>query len=539
MVHFFQQPVSEIPIPEEFTNPFDYKPHPLCIAAVKEVEEELSKMAFWKEHPEEGKMFGVLVIQTPEKILGFLAAFSGILAGSYLHPYFVPPIYNLQNPSGFFRQEEQQISAINTQIRQLEESPEYLRNLQRLKEIEREAETALSSARIQLKKNKAHRDMLRQQTDSFYDMETLARESQYQKAEFKRLEQKWKAQITALQNETTPVADQIEQLKTERKQRSANLQQKLFEQFQLLNANGEIRNLYDIFQAYNHSIPPAGAGECAAPKLLQYAYLHQLKPIAMAEFWWGCSPKTEIRRQGNFYPACQGKCGPILHFMLQGLDTETPVIPGKQQYSGFPEIVYEDRWLLVINKPEGLLSIPGKTTQPSVYTLVRQRYPEATGPLLVHRLDMDTSGLLVIAKDKDIHERLQKQFLRQTVRKRYVALLDGTIRTTEGCIALPLRPDLYDRPRQIADDVFGKPAVTRYRVLEKNGRYTRIAFYPQTGRTHQLRVHAAHPLGLDCPIAGDPLYGKSAERLYLHAEYIEFTHPVTGQKIALEKPADF
>lgn len=539
MIHFFRHPVSRTALPGLFTNPFHYTPHPLCVEAAKEVQDYLSAMNLWKRNPEEGKMFGVLIVLTPEGQTGFLAAFSGILDGSYLHPYFVPPIYNLQQPDGFFRQEESRISNLNRQIQQLENHPDYLQALREQVEKEAQAEDALSAAKLKLKKGKADRDRIRRQNPPGLDPSVLIRESQYQKAEYKRLEKYWKIQKDAVQQHVNGFTERIEALKTERRKRSARLQERLFQQFKLLNARGETRSLYDIFREQGQNNPPAGAGECAAPKLLQFAYSHQCCPIAMAEFWWGCSPKTEIRRQGNFYPACQGKCGPILHFMLQGLDTETPVIPGKQQYSGFPEIVYEDRWLLVINKPEGLLSIPGKTTQPSVYTLVRQRYPEATGPLLVHRLDMDTSGLLVIAKDKDIHERLQKQFLRQTVRKRYVALLDGTIRTEEGCIALPLRPDLHDRPRQIADDVFGKPAVTRYRVLEKNDRYTRIAFYPQTGRTHQLRVHAAHTLGLDCPIAGDPLYGKSAERLYLHAEYIEFTHPVTGQKIALEKPADF
>lgn len=318
MIHFFRHPVSSISLPVRFTDPFHYTPHPLCVEAAEEVQQYLAGMDIWKKNPEEGKMFGVLVVRTSRNEIGFLAAFSGIFDGSYLHPYFVPPIYNLQQPDGFFRQEEQNISQINQQIRQLENHPEYLKRLQELKLTRQLAEDAITTARINLKKAKAARDLQRKQAPDTYNSEALIRESQYQKAEYKRLEKSWQERLASIQNSINDTLTFIKALKGERKQRSARLQQQLFEQFRMMNARGEIKNLCEIFRESAQLTPPAGAGECAAPKLLQYAYLHSLQPIAMAEFWWGGSPKTEIRRAGNYYPACQGKCGPILSYMLQG-----------------------------------------------------------------------------------------------------------------------------------------------------------------------------------------------------------------------------
>ena len=365
----------------------------------------------------------------------------------------------------------------------------------------------------------------------------LIRESQFQKAEYKRLERSWKARITTLQTQTEDWERRISALKSERKTRSAALQQKLFEQFGMLNYRGEVKNLCEIFGQTVHKTPPAGAGECAAPKLLQYAFEHRLTPLAIAEFWWGASPKGEIRRHGHYYPACRGKCGPILAHMLRGLDVEPE--PDRACPQSAPELLYEDRWIAAVFKPAGMLSVPGKSEAPSILDWARERYPAATGPLVVHRLDMDTSGVLLLALTKEAHQELQAQFKHRTVRKRYIALLEGRITPPKGRIELPLRPDLHDRPRQAVDPLHGKPAITEYEVLEfRNGR-TRIAFYPLTGRTHQLRVHAAHPSGLNAPIAGDRLYGTAGRRLFLHAERIEFRHPATGDRIAIEKPADF
>ena len=444
-----------------------------------------------------GKMFGVLVVEDKAGEVGYLAAFSGNLAHSNQHTFFVPPVYDLLQPDGFFKKEEEEISALNHRITAWEASPAYLNARQAYADAQKESTRASLAFKEEMKQAKFRRDALREQSLTEEEKARLVRESQFQKAEYKRLERAWKAELDVLETRLRPYAEQIEAGKAERKRRSAALQLRLFAQFRFRNAQGEEKDLCELFAPTPSHVPPAGAGECAAPKLLQYAYLHQLRPRAMAEFWWGASPVSEVRHAGHFYPACQGKCGPILRFMLQGLDVdENPL--AKEAEEGMPlEICYEDEYLLVVNKPTGMLSVPGKEARTSVYAEVRRQYPEATGPLLVHRLDMDTSGLLLIAKRKDIHQALQAQFKHRTVRKQYVAWLEGIVPTDS----------------------------------------TLIAFYPETGRTHQLRVHAAHPDGLNAPIVGDRLYGTPSVRLYLHAARLTFCHPATGEEISIEKRA--
>lgn len=542
MLHRFTTSITDIPLPERFTYPFCYTPHPLCILAAKEVQSYLTRQTAWKDELRQGKMFGVLIVQTEHGETGYLAAFSGILAGKNLHPFFVPPVYNLLQPQGFFKIEEENISSINRNIRQLENDKAYAALSAELARTIQSAENILATAKAQLKEAKTAREQRRKEKELNAQEEAeLIRESQFQKAEYKRLERSWKARITTLQTQTEDWERRISALKSERKTRSAALQQKLFEQFGMLNYRGEVKNLCEIFGQTVHKTPPAGAGECAAPKLLQQAYLHGWKPIAMAEFWWGDSPKTEIRHHGHYYPACKGKCEPILQHMLQGLQVEeNPMLKRMQVPSQNLEIVYEDPWLSVINKPAGMLSVPGKEDAVSVYSLMREQYPEADGPLTVHRLDMATSGLMLIAKTKRVHQNLQAQFKNRLVRKRYVALLEGIVPKDKGTIELPLCLNPLDRPRQMVHTEHGKPAITDYQVLERlDGKRTRIAFYPRTGRTHQLRIHAAHPLGLHCPIIGDELYGEKADRLYLHAEYLEFTHPITGETVRITKEAEF
>lgn len=542
MLHRFTTSITDIPLPERFTYPFCYTPHPLCILAAKEVQSYLTRQTAWKDELRQGKMFGVLIVQTEHGETGYLAAFSGILAGKNLHPFFVPPVYDLLQPQGFFKIEEENISSINRNIRQLENDKAYAALSAELARTIQSAENILATAKAQLKEAKTAREQRRKEKELNAQEEAeLIRESQFQKAEYKRLERSWKARITTLQTQTEDWERRISALKSERKTRSAALQQKLFEQFGMLNYRGEVKNLCEIFGQTVHKTPPAGAGECAAPKLLQQAYLHGWKPIAMAEFWWGDSPKTEIRHHGHYYPACKGKCEPILQHMLQGLQVEeNPMLKRMQVPSQNLEIVYEDPWLSVINKPAGMLSVPGKEDAVSVYSLMREQYPEADGPLTVHRLDMATSGLMLIAKTKRVHQNLQAQFKNRLVRKRYVALLEGVVPKDKGTVDLPLCLNPLDRPRQMVHTEHGKPAITDYQVLERlDGKRTRIAFYPRTGRTHQLRIHAAHPLGLHCPIIGDELYGKKAERLYLHAEYLEFTHPITGETLRITKEAEF
>ena len=542
MLHRFTTSITDIPLPERFTYPFCYTPHPLCILAAKEVQSYLTRQTAWKDELRQGKMFGVLIVQTEHGETGYLAAFSGILAGKNLHPFFVPPVYDLLQPQGFFKIEEENISSINRNIRQLENDKAYAALSAELARTIQSAENILATAKAQLKEAKTAREQRRKEKELNAQEEAeLIRESQFQKAEYKRLERSWKARITTLQTQTEDWERRISALKSERKTRSAALQQKLFEQFGMLNYRGEVKNLCEIFGQPVHKTPPAGAGECAAPKLLQQAYLHGWKPIAMAEFWWGDSPKTEIRHHGHYYPACKGKCEPILQHMLQGLQVEeNPMLKRMQVPSQNLEIVYEDPWLSVINKPAGMLSVPGKEDAVSVYSLMREQYPEADGPLTVHRLDMATSGLMLIAKTKRVHQNLQAQFKNRLVRKRYVALLEGIVPKDKGTVDLPLCLNPLDRPRQMVHTEHGKPAITDYQVLERlDGKRTRIAFYPHTGRTHQLRIHAAHPLGLHCPIIGDELYGEKADRLYLHAEYLEFTHPITGETVRITKEAEF
>lgn len=542
MLHRFTTSITDIPLPERFTYPFCYTPHPLCILAAKEVQSYLTRQTTWKDELRQGKMFGVLIVQTEHGEIGYLAAFSGILAGKNLHPFFVPPVYDLLQPQGFFKIEEENISSINRNIRQLENDKAYAALSAELARTIQSAENILATAKAQLKEAKTAREQRRKEKELNAQEEAeLIRESQFQKAEYKRLERSWKARITTLQTQTEDWERRISALKSERKTRSAALQQKLFEQFGMLNYRGEVKNLCEIFGQTVHKTPPAGAGECAAPKLLQQAYLHGWKPIAMAEFWWGDSPKTEIRHHGHYYPACKGKCEPILQHMLQGLQVEeNPMLKRMQVPSKNLEIVYEDPWLSVINKPAGMLSVPGKEDAVSVYSLMREQYPEADGPLTVHRLDMATSGLMLIAKTKRVHQNLQAQFKNRLVRKRYVALLEGIVPKDKDTVDLPLCLNPLDRPRQMVHTEHGKPAITDYQVLERlDGKRTRIVFYPRTGRTHQLRIHAAHPLGLHCPIIGDELYGEKADRLYLHAEYLEFTHPITGETVRITKEAEF
>ena len=564
MIHFFKKPVSHLALPEKFTYPFHYTPHPLCVLAAEEVKEYIASRKEWQEELASGKMFGVLIVQTDNGItnneenqIGYLAAFSGNLAGKNLHPYFVPPVYDLLQPEGFFKIEEEQISAINIRIRELENSSSYLGSKEKWKIETEQAKAVLNQAKAELKMAKEAREIRRQSSPELSEEEqaSLIRESQYQKAEYKRLEKEWKKRLEELEMEVRHFDIEIERLKTERKERSAALQRKLFEQFRMLNAQGEVKDLYTIFEQTVQKVPPAGAGECALPKLLQYAYLHQLKPLAMAEFWWGDSPKNEIRHHGYYYPSCKGKCEPILQHMLQGLEIdENPLLNPVHEEEEL-EIVFEDEWLLVVNKPAGMLSVPGKAEdRDSVYHRLKKKYPEATGPMIVHRLDMATSGLLLVAKTKEVHQDLQAQFANRSIKKRYVAVLDGIVLSERtGRIELPLCLNPLDRPRQIVSKEYGKEAITEYKIISESEKiidesersineprkYTRIVFYPLTGRTHQLRVHAAHPEGLGCPILGDELYGKKADRLYLHAEYIEFRHPIYGDIFRIQKKADF
>ena len=426
---------TDLPKPAYFTDPFCYEPHPLCLLAAEEVKQELARMSLT-----EGKMFGVMIVES-EHSLGFLAAYSGLLEGRNDWSYFVPPVFDAQQPDGYFKTKEREIM---------------------------------------------------------------------QSADHKEL--------------------------------SLSLQLWLFQQYRLLNARGETKDLVEIWQDYHsaprirsrYPLPPGGTGDCCAPKLLQYAYLHHLTPVCMAEFWWGESPKSLIRHHGQFYPACRGKCKPVLTWMLQGLDVDPHTDAADAVYPE-PAIIYEDEAMAVLSKPAGMLSVPGKTDDDSVAAWAQRRWP---GALLVHRLDMLTSGILLAAKTMEAYQQLQQQFTDRTVKKKYLAIVEGSPAKEHGIIDLPLASDPMNRPLQVVDPENGKRAITEYRVLQA-GQHSLLALWPHTGRTHQLRMHCAHPEGLGCPIVGDELYGRKADRLYLQAQAISFVHPTTGKRMHFELPYPF
>ena len=550
--HYFKENISAIKLPKKFTFPFYYEPHSLSLLAAKELQEYLENQTDFEhnfgltKNTSElaiGKMFGVLVVQNQKKEIGYLAAFSGKLADNSCPKMFVPPVFNMRAKGSFYIKGENELNEINKQIGELENNPVYLEEKEKLDQISKLAFEDLTKEKEKLKARKKERKSLKKNTDINSEEYSLLIKKQKQESfndqfYIKELAEYLEGKINKQFLKAKPFTEKLERLKKARKQKSNYLQETLFENYQFLNQQGELKSLNSIFNDPQIK-PPAGSGECSAPKLLQYAFSNNLKPITMAEFWWGKSPNSEIRKHKNFYPACQGRCKPILSHMLSGIEMdENPMLENSSNEKEI-EIVFEDDTIVVINKPAELLSVPGKEINDSVYTRIKALYPKATGPLLVHRLDMSTSGIMVFAKTKEANKILQNQFIKRTVKKRYVALLDGIITKNKGEINLPLRVDLDDRPRQLVCYEHGKRAVTKWEVIEQKKNTTRVHFYPITGRTHQLRVHASHPKGLNTSIIGDDLYGKKSNRLHLHAEFIEFTHPKTKEKASFTVDSDF
>jgi len=550
----FNEDVSHIKLPEKLNFPFYYDVHPLCEIAAKQIQFFLEtnnelQHNFGLENNSDllpiGKMFGVLIVENKGE-LGFLAAYSGKLANSNSVAFFVPPVFDMLTDNGYFLRKEEELNTINREIEALENTTD-LKNLQKKRiDLEVAAKQEIDSFKEKIKINKQTRKqerILKKETLSIEEYQQfeadLIKQSLYDKHLLKELNGNFETELNSINKEISILTDQIEILKNLRKQKSNALQNWLFTNYTFLNAESEEKSLLDIFKKALHSQPPAGAGECCAPKLFQYAYKNNLQPIALAEFWWGQSPKSEVRKHQQFYPSCWGKCEPILSHMLQGLQVdENPFLqnPAKDKEL---EIIYDDPYLVVVNKPAEFLSVPGINISDSVYERIKNRYPQATGPLIVHRLDMSTSGLMVLAKNKDTHEHLQKQFIKRKVKKSYIALLDGLIEPDSGKIELPLRVDLDDRPRQIVCYEYGKMGVTDFKVLSKTESSTRIQYFPITGRTHQLRVHSAHKSGLNAPIKGDDLYGTKSNRLHLHAHTLEFFHPITKEWVIFKVDPDF
>ena len=598
---------TSIPSPRQFTYPFCYDVDPLAEAASLELQRYIADADLMSTEKGCGKMFGVLVVEYEDEEgalqRGFLAAYSGLLGGRNDWPYFVPPVFDAQQPDGHFKRTEREISAINREIAAIEHDAEYLQSVAQHEQTKKRLQAEVDAFKAEVDAAKARRDARRKSGEPLSEEEQaeMIRESQFMKAELRR---RRKAMEQAESTLNTQHSTFLKSLQRKRKQMSDELQRWLFSAYRMLNAKGEERDLIDIFREYTHAMPPAGAGDCCAPKLLQYAYLHHLRPVCMAEFWWGESPASEIRHHLHYYPACRSKCLPILTHMLKGLDV-APNPLAQKRHTAEPRVLYADEYIMVVDKPAGMLSVPGKAESVrsefsdsanisveeyfanlqlptnSQFTTEQFTIGEADNSKLkiqnskflkaAHRLDMDTSGLLVLARTEEAYVELQRQFASRETVKRYEAVLSGVptqnskLKTQNssaqpsGCleaISLPLIADINDRPRQRVDMEHGKPALTLYNIVEvravdantavayttkkvDKGR-TLIHLYPKTGRTHQLRVHCAHPLGLACPILGDPLYGiERADRMYLHAAELTFRHPVTGEPMHFLSPSGF
>ena len=550
----FKNSVKSIKKPPKFTYPFYYEPHELSKIASLELQEHLYENHNWthnfgltenEENPT-GKMFGVLVVENESNEIGYLAAFSGKIAGVNLLDNFVPPVYDMLNNEGFFMKGQEEITKINKRVRKLELDPKIkaIEKELKIKETQFENEIKIQKDQnIELKKrrkNKRYKAAVDLSTEDYVKVnETLSKESILQKNRLRHLRVDWKKKIEKIKAKQNELTLELRLLREKRKTLSVKLQNRLFDEYHFINTEGTKRSLRSIFKETPQGIPPSAAGECAAPKLLQYAFLNKLKPITMAEFWWGAEPKSAIRKHKHFYPSCQGKCFPILNHMLIGLAVdENPLLKNLAKEKEI-EIIYEDDVLVVLNKPSDLLSVPGKNIKDCVLNRMISRYPNASGPLIVHRLDMATSGIMLIAKTKEAHDHLQRQFIHRTITKRYTTILDGVIDKSSGIIDLPLRVDLDDRPRQLVCYKYGKSSRTRFEVVGIENEKTRIHFYPITGRTHQLRVHASHFKGLNTPIIGDDLYGTKDTRLKLHAAYIAFKHPKTNKLVRYNATENF
>ena len=539
MFHHFEKDISKVKLPKMFTYPFCYEPQPLAVMASEQVQAYLRGRSDWADEIGQGKMFGVLVVERQGEV-GFLAAYSGNIAHYNRHSYFVPPIYDLLSSESYFSEEEANISEINRSIDSLRSSSQYMNLKKSISDVSSEYERVLSEWNEKMRISKQHRDEMRAGNLTPDEEQAFIRESQFEKAERKRIKVRYNEKLDALRASLSGIEKQIADLKNERHHRSAELQRRLFDSYLLMNAMGEKCSAYEIFDKIRHELPPAGTGECAAPKLLQYAYVHGMHPLCMAEFWWGQSPKAEVRHHLHYYPSCKSKCEPLLKFMLEGLEVEPSPLCGTDFSADDLHTIYEDDYVWVVDKPAGMLSVPGKDGRISVYDIAHRRFPSADGPLVVHRLDMDTSGIMLIAKSKDVHENLQKQFAEHKICKRYVAVLDGVLSVSRGRIVLPLCLNPAHRPQQMVDPIHGKYAETRFEVIGvESGCRTRVAFYPLTGRTHQLRVHSAHHDGLGIPICGDRLYGTPADRLYLHAEQITFNHPALDKQMTFISKVPF
>ena len=558
--HSFKETIAGISLPTKFTFPFYYEPHLLAKIAAKELQQYLATQKDFEHNfgltnvPKNaiGKMFGVLVVKNKQGELGYLCAFSGKLNDNSLPELFVPPVFNMRTQGSFYRKGENELNELTLKIAALKANETFAILKKEFKTLQKNIDHELAQQRQKMtqkrkirkekkarfKKENATTSSLEASKEGAVFMAKLTQESYNDQFYYKELHEFYQQKLKRASTKLVVFENELRALKKERKEKSNFLQQTLFSKYAFLNQQKEAKHLLAIFDDPKVK-PPAGSGECAAPKLLQYAFANDLKPICMAEFWWGISPNAAVRKHKNFYPACQGRCKPILGHMLKGVELEENKMVAELQNKKELDIFFEDDDLIIVNKPHEFLSVPGKEIKDAVLTRIKKKYPNATGSLVLHRLDMSTSGILIFTKNAAANKFLQGQFINRTIQKRYVALLDGILPEDEGTISLPLRLDIDDRPKQLVDFNNGKPAETKWKVVQKAAGKTRVHFYPVTGRTHQLRVHAAHKDGLNTPIVGDDLYGTKANRLHLHAEYISFIHPKTKEEISFRIPAPF
>ena len=536
--------------------PFYYTPSPRCEQAVSSLLDVIHSHPEWQEEVQNGKTFGVLITESET-----LFAYSGQMLGRYDIEGFVPPVFDYLDEKGYFKTHEAEIVNINKEIDRLSASEELHQAREALYEAEKAKPVLPPSRNID---------------PSSDEYEAYCRQRQFEKGEYRRQKAVWNESVTECRNALQAIQNQITSLKQERKRQSDSLQHWLFEHFEMLNAKGEKKNLLDIFSEWAERtgskcvIPPSGSGECCAPKLLQYAYIKGLKPVEIAEICpspalWASSPQgarrklpsfaenvignthftlapwvEDARRAGeglsfSFRPACQSRCKPILDWMLQGLEVEANPLEELEVRTSLP-IIFENESIIVVDKPEGMLSVPGKSKRKSAIDILREMRPDCPELIMAHRLDMQTSGVLVAAKTMEIYRQLQQMFVAKNCQfsivnsqlsKTYFALLESVLSLpvgTKGEISLPLSSDYLNRPCQKVDYENGKEALTIYEIMgivELEGQpRTLLKLQPITGRTHQLRVHCAHPDGLNMPILGDDLYGRHAKRLYLHAQEI-------------------
>ncbi|MGS0680525.1 RluA family pseudouridine synthase [Shewanella sp. 125m-7] len=558
----FKSAIDSYELPQRFTFPFYYEPHPLCLLAAKELQTYLGTQTKWQhnfgletrldeglstdKNSAIGKMFGVLLVRNPHGELGYLAAFSGKLAEQNLLNGFVPPVFDMLAEESFFHAGMLALNQLTEQLKNAEKNPDIATLTTELKRLLDQSNHELEAFRALIIENRKARKLRRAVADAQQNQTILSelnielgKESVAEKFQLKAIKQAGDEQCSEVSKQLNDLLAQISQLKATRAQQSNQLQKQIFAQYQFLNQAGKLKDLNQIFKDSPTEQPPAGAGECAAPKLLQFAFSQGYTPLAMAEFWWGASPKSEIKQHMNFYGSCQGKCRPILSHMLEGVAMDANPLLTNPAAGKSIEIVYQDETIVVVNKPAEFLSVPGKNITDSVYARMKSMFPQATGPLIVHRLDMSTSGLMVIALTRDANKSLAQQFIARTIEKRYIAQVAGVVQGEQGEINLPLRGDLDDRPRQLVCHEHGKHAHTLWQVKSRSAKHTMLYLYPHTGRTHQLRVHCAHHNGLHLPIIGDDLYGSKSNRLHLHAQRLILNHPVTKERLTFELDADF